>query len=509
MIPPILWAVGTRFLAIAAVFVLFRRYQKLGHIPGPFLAAFTDLWRARIQFFDSFIPTLINVHEQYGPIVRIGPNTVSISDPSFIPIIASPRGGFAKADSYSPLRVFINGKSIGSLLDMQDEPLNRAIKRAVGPAFSAKNLLPFQPDLTRVLDALISNIRRYHLGGGPFNLYTTIQYFQLDFLFLTAFSTPPTHLPCNTDPHEMASTLYRRIFHWYAWQPLPRLERLIFQNRFLSKHIPSTPSLWAAHSARQITTRLSKSDPSPSSSSETSRPDLLQTYISLTKSSSTPQPLTSAHQIPPSLLPTLTNSTISAGADTTSGALTAILYLILRHAHIHRTLLSELTTAKLHHPISYTQVQPLPYLDAVVREALRLSAPLAIPLERVVPKGGCRLGDTYLPPGTVVGVAPKVVHNDSEVFGDDTDTFRPERFLRRTREEIATMERANLAWGLGGRVCLGRNMAEMEIKVVVPTLLLSFDFKLCSPELDLAWDWGTFEMQRHPIMVTVSERNGT
>ena len=89
-------ALGLTFSASYCVFVLYVRYQRLAHIPGPFLAAFTDLWRARIQFFGPIVPTLHQLHEKYGPVVRIGPNTVSLSNPAHIPIVGSPRGGFAK-----------------------------------------------------------------------------------------------------------------------------------------------------------------------------------------------------------------------------------------------------------------------------------------------------------------------------------------------------------------------------------------------------------------------------
>jgi uncharacterized membrane protein YecN with MAPEG domain len=96
--------IGLSALACIALYfsaILHRRRQKLKHISGPSLAAFTDLWRARIQFFGPFVPSLQKLHQQYGPIVRIGPNTVSISDPSHIAIVANPRAGFAKVQTPS------------------------------------------------------------------------------------------------------------------------------------------------------------------------------------------------------------------------------------------------------------------------------------------------------------------------------------------------------------------------------------------------------------------------
>ena len=362
---------------VSAIYILQSRYRRLSHVKGPFLAKFTDLWRARIQFFGPFVPTLLKLHERYGRIVRIGPNTVSISDPAFINIIASPRGGFAKADSYSPLRIFLNGRSVGSVIDMQDEDGNRSIKRAVGNFFTTKHLLEYEPDLSATLSALVDNLRTHHLlDGRPFSLYPVIQYFQLDFLFRIAFSANPGHLAQNRDVHGMASSLYKRIFHWYAWQPLPRLERLLFQNPLWTPLLPTRPAAsWATYSAQAVQARLS-SPSSPStpninvkatdidtdSDNQKRRQDLLQKYLSAS--------LTNPHAIPPSSLTNLVNSTISAGADTTSGALTTLLYLVLRHPRVRVKLEHELATSQVSLPVRYASVEKLPYLDATIREAL-------------------------------------------------------------------------------------------------------------------------------------------
>ena len=54
---------------------------------------------------------------------------------------------------------------------------------------------------------------------------------------------------------------------------------------------------------------------------------------------------------------------------------------------------------------------------------------------------------------------------------------------------------------------LFRSIAELEIKMVIPTLLLAFDLKLCDPNLDIPFrNMGTFEMELNPILVTASER---
>src|ERR1700761_276334 len=74
----ILLAIGARFL---------RNYYRLNHIPGPFLARFTDAWRF-IHCFRGQSHRQYELHRRYDShLVRLGPNTVSVSDATAIPII--------------------------------------------------------------------------------------------------------------------------------------------------------------------------------------------------------------------------------------------------------------------------------------------------------------------------------------------------------------------------------------------------------------------------------------
>lgn len=72
---------------------------------------------------------------------------------------------------------------------------------------------------------------------------------------------------------------------------------------------------------------------------------------------------------------------------------------------------------------------------------MRIHPPTGFILERVVPDGGVTLGGTYLPKGTIVGVNSWVIHYNKQVFGDDVDVFRPERWLEDDQEDIANRHR--------------------------------------------------------------------
>lgn len=78
------------------LFLLLPRYWPLRKVPGPFIASFTNLWRFRIQYFGSLAPTLQELHRRYGPIVRIGPDTVSIGSANYVDLVYSRRGEYKK-----------------------------------------------------------------------------------------------------------------------------------------------------------------------------------------------------------------------------------------------------------------------------------------------------------------------------------------------------------------------------------------------------------------------------
>jgi hypothetical protein len=89
---------GFSSIVFIAISSLVWRYLKspIKSIPGPFVAKFTNLWR----FFDTYSgrPELTQkiLHERYGSAVRLGPNVVSINDPTVLHTIYSTKGEFLK-----------------------------------------------------------------------------------------------------------------------------------------------------------------------------------------------------------------------------------------------------------------------------------------------------------------------------------------------------------------------------------------------------------------------------
>ncbi|KAK4209019.1 cytochrome P450 [Rhypophila decipiens] len=515
------------FIAILTLLItLTRRYLHLRHMPGPFLASLTDLWRFRLQYNGSIQPILYNLHKTYGPIVRIGPSTVSISSPEYITSVFGARAGFTKSDSYGGMRTFVptshqslvggtGSSSIGSIIDIQDEKKVKAIKRAIGTVFLSNNLeKDYEEDVDSTITKLVASLICRAGTGKPFNLYhmVTLQHFQLDFLLRIAFGEDAGCLERGEDVLGLTGLTYRRLQHWYKWQAVPGLERFIFQNWLWSGRMVGK-SRWAREGAARVEARrlqkeTGKEKGSGEEGSTRRREDLLDKYLAASE----------IHQqaIPPRLLFNLVNSTTAAGTDTTVGTVTVLFYFLLRNPKVRGRLLTELESAleaSSSFPVKYSAVKGLPYLDAVIKETLRLLAVLGTTLDRTVPSQGAVVGGVHLPAGTVVGCSPYVVHRHEATFGEKVDEFRPERWLvdrdgiNLSEEKRIAMEHATLSWSHGSRTCLGRNLAGMEMKKLIPSILMNFTFELCDQALDIKFGRGILESEENPIMVTVNKKD--
>jgi cytochrome P450 len=80
-----------------------------------------------------------------------------------------------------------------------------------------------------------------------------------------------------------------------------------------------------------------------------------------------------------------------------------------------------------------------------MKEAMRLHPGVGFPLERFVPDGGATICGVYLPAGTNVSVSAPVVHVNKDVWGEDADEFRPERWMEADADRIKIMDRNFLA----------------------------------------------------------------
>ncbi|KAI0363647.1 cytochrome P450 [Pilatotrama ljubarskyi] len=179
-----------------------------------------------------------------------------------------------------------------------------------------------------------------------------------------------------------------------------------------------------------------------------------------------------------------------AGHETTSSMLSWLFYALARHPLVQEKVRRELFSIPTERP-TIEELNSLPYLDAVLREAVRLHPPVPstvrfakqddlLPLGEPVYIGGQTHDHVFVPSGTPVIIPILAINRDRALWGADAFEFRPERWecLPEAVTSIPGIWAHTLTFMGGPRACLGYRFAVNEMKVAAFTLLRSFEFEL-------------------------------
>lgn len=482
-------------IAVLIIGQLFNTFSKLRGIPGPFWAKLTNLWRMRVVHKRDSHDTYLKLHEKYGDLVRIGPNCISINSPEAIPSIYGINIKAPKSDFYAVWQNIVNGKRTASLVFTTDEAQHAIMKRPIASAYSLSTLVEFEPLLDSTTAVFLSRLDDLFAGSGKVcDLGTWLQWYAFDVIGELTLSKRLGFLENARDVEDIAASIAANFDRCSVLGQMPWLDLWTYKNPIYRMFAKTSVNPVIAFGQRRLQERLEGGDegnvPALDIKDETlsdkvlhgtlpSKPDFLSRFLQLHDEQ--PDVVTDR-----AILAYLFIN-INAGSDTISSTLKAVFYYLLKHPASMNELTTELKSAcearNLTTPLpTWKEVQDLPYLQAVIKEALRLNPALALPLERVVPAAGLKIGETFIPPGTVVGINPWVFQRNRRIFGEDAGSWRPERWLSEDVDRVKYMDQHILTFGAGKRTCLGRNIAMLELAKVVPALLLRYKMELEDPE---------------------------
>jgi cytochrome P450 len=170
---------------------------------------------------------------------------------------------------------------------------------------------------------------------------------------------------------------------------------------------------------------------------------------------------------------------VVAGSDTSAGVIRTVMLNLLTNPTAYRKLRKELdegiAAGKISSPITDTESRQLPYLQAVIKEGLRLLPPASGAFFKTVPPEGDTINGMFIPGGTQIGSSPLAIHCSKKTFGPDADSFRPERWTEASSDNYAYMSNiVDLNFHYGKYQCLGKGVALMEFnKIFVEVRSLS------------------------------------
>ncbi|KAL4133398.1 hypothetical protein PRIC2_003716 [Phytophthora ramorum] len=205
--------------------------------------------------------------------------------------------------------------------------------------------------------------------------------------------------------------------------------------------------------------------------------------------------LANSQQFDPKYLRDIVVNFLVAGRDTTAQALSWFFVDLSKNPHvevaIRKEMAEKLQPAEVNRPgaVSSTMedVSHRVYLEAALKEALRLH-----PSVPVVPKQAVQdtmLSDgTFVPAGSAIGLANYAMARMPQVWGPDAEEFKPERWIDPTTGKLIPVSAYKFAsFNAGPRMCLGMNLAMLEMKLVVAGLLSKFHVEVLNPE-DVTYD---------------------
>ncbi|EME40498.1 hypothetical protein DOTSEDRAFT_82149 [Dothistroma septosporum NZE10] len=449
-------------------------FHPLSSIPGPFFAKFNRLWITKHSWDGDMNTTMIALHDKYGNLVRTGPREVSVSDLAAIKTIYGAGTKFRKSEWYSVWQ----GHRKFDLFAERDERIHGEQRRLISRAYSMDSLRLLEPYVDNVVKVFLDNIKQR--TDQVVDMGNWVQLFAFDVIGEITFSRGFSFLAVGED--DGAFQQIEGALKSAAW--IGQVPALYWIHDFLMPYIGNQLGITARHgSLRQFAMKEIAARKDRGSDHN----DILSQLFATQKEKP---------QLDENAVTSMATSNIFAGSDTTAISTRAIIYYLLKNPACKQKLIAEIDDRKrkgqLSDPVTLAEADSMPYLQAVMYEALRLHPAVGMALPRVVPAGGVTIADKHIPAGTVVGVNPWVVHRSKEVYGEDVEAFRPERWMR---DDNGDMHRFFFAFGSGARMCLGKNISWMEMSKLIPTLFNHYDMELAAPDRDWSTKCWWFVMQ--------------
>nr|XP_036873816.1 cytochrome P450 3A12-like [Manis javanica] len=467
-------------------------FKKLG-IPGPTpLPLFGTVLSYRKGFWDFDNKCFKTYGKMWGFYDGRQP-VLAITDPDMIKAILV-------KECYS---VFTNRRKLAPVgfmktaVSMSEDEEWKRIRALLSPTFTSGKLKDMFPIIGQYGDVLVRNLRREAETSKPITMKDIFGAYSMDVITSTSFGVNIDSLNNPQDPFvENAKKLLRFNF----------LDPLFLSIILFPFLIPIFEVIGISLFPKNITDFFTKSvkriKESRLKDTQKNQVDLLQLMINSQNSKEMDghKALSDMELVAQSII------FIFAGYETTSSALSFLMYLLATHPDVQQKLQEEIDATFPNKMLpTYDALVQMEYLDMVVNESLRLF-PVAGRLERLCKKD-VEIKGVLIPKGTVVMVPIFVLHQDPQLW-PEPEEFRPERFSKKNKDSINPY--TYLPFGTGPRNCIGMRFALLNMKVAIVRVLQNFSFKPCKEtQIPLKLSNQGIIQPEKPIVLKIELRDGT
>ncbi|KAF3037391.1 hypothetical protein E8E11_000820 [Didymella keratinophila] len=442
-------------------------WRKLSHVPGPTWAGFTKLWMVRQSVQRRQPYAFMEANNKYGSLVRVGPNEVITNDPEVLRKIMAVRSGYTRGHFYNAMKF---DPTRDNLFSMRDDSAHTKLRAKMAAGYSGKENESMEGSIdtqianfVKLIETKYSSTARYYR---PMDLGEKTSLFTLDVISDLAFGQAFGCLEKDEDVYGYLHMSKTALPMMMAISDVPVMADIL-QSRLFRALLPSEADKAGFGAFIGIAKRLVGERFRPGAES---RFDMLGSFIR--------HGLSEEEAAGEALLQ------IVAGSDTSAGTIRAVMLNVLTNPRIYKRLQDEIDahvkTGMVSSPITDAEARSMPYLQAVIKEGLRILPPASGAMFKQVPLGGDIIDGKYLPEGTQIGDSSLGIQRLKSIYGPDADHFLPERWLEASPEKAAEMaSTVDLIFHYGKWQCIGRSVALMEFNKIFVELFRRFDFSVC------------------------------
>ncbi|KAH6690439.1 cytochrome P450 [Plectosphaerella plurivora] len=422
--------------------------DPLSSVPGPWYARWTDLPLKYLWLNGQRTEYVHGLHQVYGPIVRLSPSEVDISEPASARAIHRVGSTFKKGRFYDNLTT----GQVVNVFSTTDVIKHRNLRRLLSSPLSDVSMKTVEPIVDALVRLTMQKMEAEAATRGVADVAKWFLFMATDVIGELSFG----------DSFRMVEQGKKNqyIFDLEGISALSGLRTtfpgLISKSRFLPlpifKNVAAAASRMRQYADESIQRykRLLAGNPT-----------MAKTTLFTKLFDAGKEGLSDAD------IQAQAVAYIVAGSDTTANTLTYLVWEVCGHAEVKQSLLMELQT--LPEDFNDEHLRALPYLQHVIEETLRLYSAVPAGLQREVPPQGAELGGYSFPGGFTVTTQAYTLHRDPVIF-PGPEKFIPERWAQPTSD----MKQTFMAFGGGSRICLGMHLARMELRLAVARFFLSF-----------------------------------
>ncbi|CAN8097128.1 unnamed protein product [Discula destructiva] len=399
------------------------------------------------------------MHKKYGPIIRVNPEELSVHDPSFyneIYVTESKRRTF----SYD---VFCKGIDFdGSHLLTTDHDLHRQRRKPLEPFFSRMGVTRLQPMLAEVSLHLEQRLRALKGQHKVIRLDHAFSAFSGDIIGRICLDSGEAKEDGFLDDPDFAPDWYNVIHTIVRSIPLFTGFPWIVQ---LVSFFPESFLLWAFPQGQMFNIFRDKAKQHIRRAvSDTKDMEGFSLFHQVLRNGEMPQSERSEDRLAKEA-----QTLLGGGTASTARTIGFASYFILSRDATRETLRDELKDTMADWPRripTWAELERLTFLQAIIKESLRLSYGVMHRLPRVSPDLPIQYGQYTIPPGVPVGMSAYLMHSDATVY-ESPEEFIPERWLG-TIDPV--MSKSFVPFCRGSRNCLGMNLAMAEMSLILAVL---------------------------------------